>query len=120
MEKLTNCSQTVCPCNKKCPLKSVLEIIGGKWKMQILCIIELQKSIRYGELKRMVVGITPTMLAQSLHELEDDGMIIRKQYPVMPVRVEYSLTKMGESIIPLLTNLKKWGEDHIDYYINNQ
>lgn len=75
-----------------------------------MCVIELHGPIRYGEIKRKVPDITPTMLAQSLKELEEDGMVLRKQYPVMPVRVEYSLTEKGLSIMPLLTNIKNWGQ----------
>lgn len=113
MEKLTTCKQTICPCEEECPLQRLLKIVGGKWKVQILCIVELEKIIRYGELKRMVKGITPTMLAQSLHELENDGMVLRKQYNVIPPRVEYSLTEKGLSIIPLLTSLKQWALENL-------
>lgn len=81
--------------------------------MQILCIIDLQGIIRYGKLKKLMKDITPTMLAQSLHELEKDGMIHRKQYAEIPVRVEYSMTEKGKSIIPLLSQLQKWGLKYI-------
>ena len=111
MEKLTSCGQTICPCEDVCPLKRVQNIIGGKWKMRLMCVIQLQGSIRYGEIKRKVPEITPTMLAQSLKELEEDGMVLRTQYPEMPVRVEYSLTEKGLSIMPLLTLIKKWGQE---------
>jgi len=66
--------------------------------------------LRYGELKRLVFGITNTMLASSLKELEEDGLVKRTQYPEMPVRVEYSLTDLGRSLIPILMELKGWGE----------
>lgn len=67
-------------------------------------------------MKRKVIGITPTMLAQSLHELEEDEMIVRKQYMEMPVRVEYSMSEKGKTIIPLLTALKRWGLENLDQY----
>ena len=76
----------------------------------ILCIIDRDETVRYGELKRAVFGITNTMLAQSLKELENDGLVIRKQYDEMPVRVEYTLSKKAKSLIPILLQLKKWGE----------
>ena len=67
----------------------------------------------YGELRKAVFGITNTMLAHSLKEMEDDGLVERKQYMEMPVRVEYTLTKKAESIIPILLELKKWGEENL-------
>mgnify|MGYP000166987938 CR=1 FL=1 len=76
-----------------CGLKKVLNIIGGKWKILLLCVIDDKGVMRYGELRRAVYGITNTMLAQSLKEMEEDGLIERKQYREMPVRVEYSLTE---------------------------
>ena len=93
-----------------CGLKKVIDIVGGKWKIMILCIIDRDETVRYGELKRAVFGITNTMLAQSLKELENDGLVIRKQYDEMPVRVEYTLSKKAKSLIPILLQLKKWGE----------
>lgn len=96
-----------------CGLKKVIDIVGGKWKIMILCIIDRDEIVRYGELKRAVFGITNTMLAQSLKELENDGLVIRRQYDEMPVRVEYTLSKKAESLIPILLQLKKWGESNL-------
>ena len=96
-----------------CGLKKVLNIIGGKWKILLLCVIDDKGVMRYGELRRAVYGITNTMLAQSLKELEEDGLIERRQYREMPVRVEYSLTEKAHSMIPILLELKHWGEKHL-------
>ena len=96
-----------------CGLKKVLNIIGGKWKILLLCVIDDKGVMRYGELRRAVYGITNTMLAQSLKEMEEDGLIERKQYREMPVRVEYSLTEKAHSMIPILLELKHWGEKHL-------
>ena len=96
-----------------CGLKKVIDIVGGKWKIMILCIIDRDEVARYGELKRAVFGITNTMLAQSLKELENDGLVIRKQYDEMPVRVEYTLSDKARSLIPILLQLKKWGENNL-------
>lgn len=96
-----------------CGLKKVIGIIGGKWKIMILCVIDKEETVRYGDLKRAIFGITNTMLAQSLRELETDGLVLRKQYDEMPVRVEYSLSKKAKSLIPILLELKKWGEKNI-------
>ena len=98
---------------KGCGLKKVLNIVGGKWKIMILCVIDNNEVVRYGDLRRSVFGITNTMLAQSLKELESDGLVSRVQYDEMPVRVEYSLTGKAKSLIPILLELKRWGEDNL-------
>ena len=98
---------------KDCGLKKVIDIVGGKWKIMILCVIDYREVVRYGELTRAIHGITNTMLANSLKELEADGLVERKQYDEMPVRVEYSLTDKAISLIPILLELKKWGEENL-------
>lgn len=98
---------------KGCGLKKVIDTVGGKWKIMILCVIDKNEVVRYGELSRSVHGITNTMLANSLKELEADGLVERKQYDEMPVRVEYNLTEKTKSLIPILLQLKKWGEDNL-------
>lgn len=79
----------------------------------ILCVIDREETVRYGELRRSVYGITNTMLANSLKEMEEDGLVERRQYEEMPVRVEYSLTDKAKSIVPILLELKRWGEDNL-------
>ncbi len=98
---------------KDCGLKKVIDIIGGKWKIMILCVIDNNETVRYGELSRSIHGITNTMLANSLKELEADGLVERKQYDEMPVRVEYNLTEKTKSLIPILLELKRWGENNL-------
>ena len=98
---------------KDCGLKKVIDIIGGKWKVMILCVMDKEGTIRYGELKRRVFGITNTMLANSLKEMEEAGLVERHQYNEMPVRVEYSITPKARSIVPILLELKKWGEENL-------
>lgn len=98
---------------KDCGLKKVIDSVGGKWKVMILCVIDYKEVVRYGELNRAIHGITNTMLANSLKELEADGLVERKQYDEMPVRVEYNLTDKARSLIPILLQLKKWGEENI-------
>lgn len=98
-----------CPCMACCPLSSALEKIGGKWKILLLCALFQDGTTRYNELKRKISGITNTMLASSLKELERDGLVHRAQYVEMPVRVEYSITDVGIALIPILGQLAKWG-----------
>ncbi|MBQ7197847.1 MAG: helix-turn-helix transcriptional regulator [Selenomonadaceae bacterium] len=96
-----------------CGLRKALNIIGGKWKILILCSIYECGVMRYGELRRKIDGITNTMLAQSLHELEDAKLVTRQQFNEMPLRVEYSLTPKCETLIPILLELKDWSEKNI-------
>lgn len=97
-----------------CALKRVLDLIGGKWKILILCAIDQKGTARYGQLRKMIFGITNTMLANSLKEMESDGLVLRTVFPdEMPVRVEYTLTQKGNSILPILLELKDWGEEHL-------
>lgn len=107
-EKGTACTGK-CPCMGCCPLASALDSIGGKWKIRILCALHQDGTTRYNELKRKIEGITNTMLAGSLKELERDGLIVRTQFVEMPVRVEYSITGACADLIPILGQLAQWG-----------
>jgi DNA-binding HxlR family transcriptional regulator len=98
-----------CPCMDVCPLKITMNLIDGKWKALILCSLHQDNATRYSELKRKVKGITNTMLASSLKELEDDGLVHRTQYPEMPVRVEYALTDACTDLMPIIGQLAMWG-----------
>jgi len=101
----------ICPCGQKCPLSTAMEIIGGKWKIQILCALQIDGPIRYNELKAKINGITNTMLSSALKKLEADGLVRRKQYNVMPVRVEYSATEAVVNLVPILMQLGKWAKE---------
>lgn len=105
------CSGNKCPCQEKCPLSSALEVIGGKWKIPIICSLYNDGPTRYNELRRKIKGVTNTMLASSLKELEADGIVLRTQYNEMPLRVEYELTQRSGSLIPILGKLSAWGKE---------
>lgn len=97
----------------QCPVEGTLKIIGGRWKLLILR--ELFKGTRrFGELHRALTGITQKMLTQQLRELEKDKIILRKVYPQVPPRVEYSLTPLGESLKPILNMMHQWGTTHLN------
>jgi DNA-binding HxlR family transcriptional regulator len=95
------------------PVEAALEVIGGKWKVVILCHLIKDKR-RTGELKRLMPGITQKMLTQQLRELEEDGVILREVYNQVPPCVEYSLTDYGWSLKGILDSLCAWGEKHIE------
>jgi DNA-binding HxlR family transcriptional regulator len=100
--------------NKKaqCAVDYAFQRIGGKYKGRILWVLK-DGCMRYGELKRAVVGITPKMLTQTLKELEADDLVSRQAYEEVPPRVEYSLTATGEELIPIIRYLRSWGEKQI-------
>lgn len=99
----------VCPCTLDCPLQRAMAAIGGKWKMSILCSLISDGSTRYNDLKRKMSGISNTMLAKSLKELEDDGLVKRTEYMEVPIRVEYESTQAVKELTPILIELAKWG-----------
>ena len=91
-----------------------MSLIGGKWKMHILFWLCTRGVMRYSELKRSLGKITHKMLSDQLKELEKDGLILRKEYPQVPPKVEYSLTETGESLMPVLHGICGWGMEHFD------
>ncbi|WP_312113394.1 winged helix-turn-helix transcriptional regulator [Brevibacillus reuszeri] len=95
---------------RDCPLTFALSIIGGKWRLPIIWALWKNETLRYNELKRNIDGITNMMLSQALKEMEDYGLIARKQYMEIPPRVEYSLTEAGKDLVPSLKSLAKWGK----------
>jgi DNA-binding HxlR family transcriptional regulator len=92
-----------------CPVRYSLDIVGGKWKLPILCMLASGIPTRYSTIKRKLGDVTNMMLAQSLKELEAMGMVFREQYNEVPPRVEYSLTEKGLSIVPILVQFGEWG-----------
>ena len=99
-----------CPCMEKCPLHYAMTLIGGKWKVQILCAINNGGSLRYNALRAKLDGISNTVLAGALKELERDGLIQRHEYLEVPVRVEYRPTERCRSLLPILEALSDWAE----------
>ena len=97
-----------CPCMETCPLNRALGLIGGKWKMQILCSLHNNGTARYNALRKSLDGVSNTVLAAALKELEQDGLIARQEYLEVPVRVEYSLTPRAETLMPILEALEDW------------
>lgn len=108
-------------CRITCPMEFALTQISGKWKLVILWHIYKNEVIRYGELKRSLNKITDKMLSNELKELAHDKIIYKEVYEEIPLKVEYSLTEYGKSLIPIMEMLFNWGEEHISkaYYNKN-
>lgn len=94
-----------------CPVTLTTHIIGGKWKPSILYFLE-NRIRRFNELQKLLAGPTKKMLAQQLRELERDDIVRRKIYAELPPRVEYSLTKHGKTLLPILRLMSAWGKKH--------
>lgn len=99
--------------NQLCPIRYAIDIVGGKWKLPIICSLASGLPTRYSTIKRKLTDVTNMMLAQSLKELEASGMVHREQYNEVPPRVEYTLTDKGKSIIPPLVKLAEWSAGHM-------
>ncbi|MFD2334587.1 winged helix-turn-helix transcriptional regulator [Cohnella sp. GCM10020058] len=95
-----------------CEKELTLAVIGGKWKLIILWHLGLEGTKRFSELKKLIPHITQKMLTNQLRELEEDQLVSRKVYPVVPPRVEYTLTEYGESLIPVLKMMYNWGKNY--------
>ncbi|CAN5628278.1 helix-turn-helix domain-containing protein [soil metagenome] len=93
--------------------RQVLDLIANKWTTLTICVLSLGTK-RYSELEREIDGLSQKMLTQTLRRLERDGLVERKVYPVVPPKVEYSLTPLGETLIGLLGSLREWAEVHLN------
>lgn len=95
------------------PFSYTMSLINGKWKLHILFWLWHNDILRYNELKRRLSGVTHKVLTNQLKELEADGLIARTEYPQIPPKVEYSLTALGASLMPVLGALCQWGSTHM-------
>ena len=98
--------------NGNCPVATTIELIGGKYKALILWRLS-EGTLRFSELQRAIPNATPKMLTQQLRELESQALINRTVYPVIPPHVEYSLTELGKSLMPVLVAIRDWGADYL-------
>jgi DNA-binding HxlR family transcriptional regulator len=112
------------PCNAKeiggkryrCFFELTLLVIGGKWKPIILYQLACEQIMRFSDLKRSIPEVTERMLSRQLRELEQDGLVHREVYKQVPPKVEYRLTDLGRSLIPILLSMREWGvtyEEHL-------
>lgn len=99
---------------ERCKAVSTLQrILGGKWKIEILFYIAFRDVRRFGQLRRCLGDITESSLTKQLRALESDGFLSRHDYQEIPPRVEYTLTDLGRSFIPVLEHMKQWGEENL-------
>ena len=95
-----------------CPVSATLDLIGGKYKGLILWHLS-ERTLRYSELSKLISGATAKMLTQQLRELESSKLVHREVFPVIPPKVEYSLTDLGRSLMPVLAAMRDWGAEYL-------
>ena len=95
-----------------CHVTPLLEMLSGRWKSQLMYELCIYDSVRFGQLKKDLPGITNTMLTKSLRELEEDGLVNRIQFNEVPPHVEYSLSDMGKDLYPVFYSIMNWGFKH--------
>lgn len=91
-----------------CPVFRALSILQGKWTLRVIFFLMENNNLRFGEIKKKLPNVTNTMLTATLKELESDGIVLRTQFNEIPPRVEYSLTKKGNTLLPIFVELGKW------------
>lgn len=94
-------------------VSTIQKILGGKWKIEIIYYIAFQDIHRFGQLRRHIGDITESSLTKQLRELEADGFISRYDYKEVPPHVEYNLTDLGKSFIPVFEHMKQWGDENL-------
>ena len=97
-----------------CPIRNVISRFGDKWSMLVLYQLHVSETgiLRFNEMRRMMTDCSQKMLSQTLKNLEQSHLVHREVYPEVPPRVEYSLTDTGRSLMPVLTDLIAWGQQH--------
>lgn len=92
----------------RCPLEYALGVFGGKWKSRIICVLGAKSVLRYSEIRKEMINITDAVLAATLKELIEDGIVRREQFNEIPPRVEYSLSEKGKTVVPILRGICRW------------
>lgn len=103
-------------CNPGCSVEAAIGLLDGKWKSIILWHLLEDNILRFNEIGKKIPNISQKVLTRQLRELEEDQIIIRKVYPIVPPKVEYSLSTLGLSLSPILIALKEWGDQNISLY----
>lgn len=105
---------------ESCPVRNIIARFSGKWSILILCVLDQNDATRFGEINKALPDISPKVLTDTLKLLETDGIIKRKVYAEVPPKVEYSLTSIGKSLMPLLYALIEWAQTNSDDILHNR
>ena len=104
-----------------CPIRNVISRFGDKWSLLVLFMLHRSETgiLRFNEIRRLMTDCSQKMLSQTLKNLEQSHLVHREVYPEVPPRVEYSLTETGKSLIPALTSLIAWGQNHFNEVVTD-
>ncbi|MCF0159168.1 MAG: helix-turn-helix transcriptional regulator [Bacteroidaceae bacterium] len=103
-----------------CPIRNVIARFGNKWSILVLLTIGEHEVARFNELTKMIPDISSRVLSETLKTLDSDGLIDRKIYPVVPPKVEYRLTEMGQSLLPLIEQLTAWAQQNMPRIVKHR
>lgn len=103
-----------------CPIRQVISRFGDKWSLLVLYTINVNGTIRFSEIHKQMEDISQKMLSTTLKRLSDSNLIIRKQYPQIPPRVEYSMSETGSSLMPYIMDLISWSKEHFNEVTNGK
>ncbi|HJD95326.1 MAG TPA: helix-turn-helix transcriptional regulator [Bacteroides togonis] len=103
-----------------CPVRDVLSRLGDKWSMLVLITLKANGTMRFSDIARSIGDVSQRMLTVTLRHLETDGLVERCVFPEVPPRVEYTLTQMGQSLMPHLENLVAWAEEHEEVILSRR
>lgn len=103
-----------------CPVRNVVSRFGNKWALLVVLILSEQKIVRFNELCRLIPDVSSRVLSGTLKTLEADGLVARKVYPVVPPKVEYRLTDIGQSLVPFIVQLTEWAQANMKSIVKNR
>ncbi|TGX83384.1 transcriptional regulator [Palleniella muris] len=103
-----------------CPIRNIVARLGTKWALLVIVILSEQEAIRFSEMCKLIPDISSKVLSETLKTLEADGLVTRKVYPTVPPKVEYSLTDIGHSLVPIIQELTEWALKNMEAIMNNR
>lgn len=103
-----------------CPVRNVVSRFGNKWALLVVLVLSEQKIVRFNELCRLIPDVSSRVLSGTLKTLEADGLVARKVYPVVPPKVEYRLTEIGQSLVPFIVQLTEWAQTNMKSIVKHR
>ena len=103
-----------------CPVRNVVSRLGNKWALLVVLVLSEQKIVRFNELCRLIPDVSSRVLSGTLKTLEADGLVARKVYPVVPPKVEYRLTDIGQSLVPFIVQLTEWAQTNMKSIVKHR
>lgn len=103
-----------------CPVRNVIARFGNKWALLVILILSEHEKIRFNELRQLIPDISSRVLSGTLKTLETDGLVLRTTYPTVPPKVEYQLTELGRSLVPIITQLTEWAQTNLKTIVTHR